>query len=306
MGEIRSIDTEKVLWIDILNPGEEEMEFLKEKFDFHTLALEDCLSTIERPKIDDYDDYIFIVLHFPAFNFSTRRLDTAEINIFVGEDYLVTLHQGNLKAHKILFEDFIEKEDIRTKILNKSSGFLLYEILDSLLGRCFPILSKMNRNIEGLEQEIFGGHPSRFINREMMIIKRNILNYRKIIKPQRAVLRTLENKTKRFLPEELDDYFGDLGDQSEKIWDVLENYKELVEGLNEANETLISHQVNNIMKVLTIFSVILLPLTLLSGIYGMNVNLPFDEFQHAFFIVIAIMLSISSCMIFYFKKKGWL
>ena len=306
MGEIRTIDSEKVLWIDIVNPGKEEMEFLKKKFDFHSLALEDCLSTIERPKIDDYDDSLFIVLHFPSYNFSTRRLDTEEIDIFIGENYLVTLHQGNLKAHKNLFEECLEKEDFRKKIMSKSSGYFLYEIIDRLLSRCFPILSKMNRNIEGIEDDIFSGHPSRFINREIMVIKRNILNYRKIIKPQRSVLMALERKTKRFFPEELDDYFGDLSDQSEKMWDLLENYKELVDGLNEANETLISHQVNNIMKILTIFSVILLPLTLLSGIYGMNIDLPLDENPYSFFIVVTIMLTIAVCMIMYFKKKGWL
>jgi len=306
MGEIRTIDSGKVLWIDIINPGKEEMGFLKKKFDFHSLAIEDCLSTMERPKIDDYDDYLFIVLHFPSYNFSTRRLDTEEIDIFVGENYLVTLHQGKLKAHLNLFEECMEKEELQRKIMSKSSGFFLYEIVDRLLERCFPILGKMNRNIEGIEEEIFSGHPSRFINREIMIVKRNILNYRKIIKPQRSVLMALEKKTKRFLPEELDDYFGDLSDQSEKMWDLLENYKELVDGLNEANETIISHQVNNIMRILTIFSVILLPLTLLSGIYGMNVSLPLDSHPYAFMVVITFMLVISICMIMYFKRKGWL
>ena len=146
-------------------------------------------------------------------------------------------------------------------------------MLDDLFDYCFPILDKIGHKLDSIEDEMFEGR-SEDVVRDISNVKQEIISYRKIIKPERATLRLLERHTRRFLPEELELYFDDIVDAAERIWDLLDNYKEVVEGLESTNESVISHRQNDILRVLTVFSVVLLPLTLITGIFGMNVDFP--------------------------------
>ena len=303
---VRIIETPKMCWVDVSNPTKVEMDYLQQRFHFHSLALEDCLSITERPKIDDYDDYLFIVLFFPIYNYKYRRIEASELYVFLGANYLVTVHRGELKPLIKFFDECMSDLELQDKYMSGLTGYLFYELLSYMFDYCFPILSKIYRDIKIIERIIFEKRPSQELTLDIMVVKRNILNYRKIIKPQRAVILALQHKEKKFLPEELEDYMGDIGDQIEKIWDMLENNLELINGAQDANETLISHQINNIMKLLTIISVIILPLTLISGIYGMNVTLPLQNHPASFFILCVIMIVIAGGMLFYFYKKKWL
>jgi len=290
-----------LIWADIENPSKENMQFLRQHFHFHPLDIEDCLSIIERPKLDEYDDYFFLVLHIPYFIKQTRRLVPFTVNIFIGNNFLVTVHRGLCKPIQNTF-DYLTKNN---QILEKGSGYLLHKVIDSLIDYNFPILNKIYRNIQDVEDAIFKKASSKNVQ-DILLIRTNILTFRNIIYPQRKLLKTLEIKDMDFLIEALEVYFSDLVDHVEKIWDTLENYKELIEGVHEAHQSLLSNKINDIMRILTIFSVIILPLTLISGIYGMNVSLPLGSHAFIFIIIVIGMILISIGMLVYFKYKDWI
>jgi len=290
-----------LIWLDIENPNKDTMQFLGDHFSFHPLDIEDCLSVIERPKLDEYDDYFFLVLHIPVFVKQTRRLMPFTVNIFIGNNFIVTVHQGPCKPIQTTYDHIAEDQTI----LEKGSGYLLHRILDALIDYNFPILNKIYRNIQNVEDDIFKESSTKNV-RTILLIRTNILIFRNIIFPQRKLLKTLEIKDMDFLIEALEVYFSDLVDHIEKIWDTLENYKELVEGVHEAHQSLLSNKINDIMRILTIFSVVILPLTLISGVYGMNIGLPLMSLPWAFFIILATMLIISIGMLIYFKFKDWI
>jgi magnesium transporter len=289
-----------LLWIDIETPSKTDMQFLLDNFHFHPLDIEDCLSIIERPKLDEYDDYFFLVLHVPLFIKQTRRLTPFTVNIFIGNNFIVTVHQGSCKPIQMTYDNLVEDHGI----LSKGSGYLLHRVLDALIDYNFPILNKIYRNIQDVEDNIFK-KPSTKNVRTILLIRTNILTFRNIVFPQRKLLKTLEIKDMDFLIGALEVYFSDLVDHIEKIWDTLENYKELVEGVHDAHQSLLSNKINDIMRILTIFSVVILPLTLISGIYGMNLGLPLGSSPWAFTIILLAMLTISIGMLVYFKFKDW-
>ena len=289
-----------LIWLDIENPHKDTMQFLRDHFNFHPLDIEDCLSVIERPKLDEYDDYFFLVLHIPMSVKNTTRNKWNSGTVFIGNNFIVTVHQGPCKPIQTTYDHLIEDH----AILERGSGYLLHRVLDALIDYNFPILNRIYRNIQNVEDDIFK-KPSTKNVRTILLIRTNILTFRNIVFPQRKLLKTLEIKDMDFLIEALEVYFSDLVDHIEKIWDTLENYKELVEGVHEAHQSLLSNKINDIMRTLTIFSVVILPLTLISGVYGMNIGLPFMSFPWAFFIILAIMLVISIGMLIYFKFKDW-
>src|ERR671936_2567005 len=262
-------------WIHLDSPTPDEASMLADRFGWHPLDIEDVLSKRQRPKIDEYadDGYLFAVLHFPVYDKTVQRLNAAELDFFLGHDYLVTLPNVELLPVIRLFQRCSDDEELRQQLFSKGSGRLLYEVLDDLFDYCFPILDKIGYKLDSLEDDVFEGR-SEDIVRDISNAKQEIISYRKIIKPERSTLRLLERNVERFLPENLELYFDDIVDASERIWDLLDNYKEVVEGLEDTNESLISHQQNDILYVLTIFSVVMLPLTFLTGIFGMNVHFP--------------------------------
>ena len=172
-----------------------------------------------------------------------------------------------------LFRRCEEDEALREQLFSKGSGRLLYEVLDDLFDYCFPILDKIGHKLDSIEDDMFEGRSEEVV-RDISNVKQEIISYRKIIKPERSTLRLLERHVERFLPEELELYFDDIVDAAERIWDLLDNYKEVVEALEDTNESVISHRQNDVLRILTVFSVVLLPLTLITGIFGMNVELP--------------------------------
>ena len=266
------------------------------------------LSRNQRPKIDYYDDYLFIVLHFPVFDPQVKRLNAGELDIFVGRDFLVTIPNTPLKPVEYLFERCRQKEDLRDQLFSRGSGYLMYRLIDDSFDYCFPMLRKIGNKLDALEEEIFEGR-SEDIVRDISNAKQEIINFRKVIRPQRTVLRDLEKLEQPFLaPEggELEAYFDDVGDSHERIWDMLENYKEVVEGLEDTNESYISHRVNDILRVLTSISVIVLPLTLIASIWGMNVGVPGEGDKTDFYVIVGAMLALLVGMVAYFRRRGWL
>jgi magnesium transporter len=304
---VAELSANGLTWIHLDAPTLEEAELLKERFSWHPLDLEDVMSRRQRPKIDDYADegYLFAVLHFPVYDKNIQRLNAAELDAFIGHDYLVTLPTVELLPVTRLFHRVDEDVELRRQLFGKGSGYLLYHVLDDLFDYCFPILDKIGFKLEAIEDDIDDGHFEEIV-RDISKAKQEIISYRKIIKPQRPTLRLLERQVERFLPEELELYFDDIVDASERIWDNLDNYKEVVEALEDTNESAINHRQNDILRILTVVSVVLLPLTLITGFFGMNVHFPGYESAVAFWAVTATMIALVVGMVAFFRLKRWL
>jgi magnesium transporter len=295
-------------WLNIESPTEVETAWLAEHHEFHPLDLEDVLSRRrQRAKIDEYSEYLFIVLHFPRFDKRTGRLQAAELNVFVAEDLVITLPNEPLKPLSALWSRCERSEAAREQYMSKGSGYLLYEIVDTMYDYCFPILDKIGFKLDSIEDELFEGESEDLV-RDISNIKQEIINYRKIVKPQRSTLRLLERSNQRYAPQDLEIYFDDIVDKSERIWDLLENYKEVAEALEATNESVITHKLNDIIRVLTILSAIVLPLSLVASIYGMNVErLPFaGDGIWSLLFPLALMGVIGGVLIAWFRHKRWL
>jgi magnesium transporter len=292
-------------WVHLDAPGADDAARLAERFGWHPLDLEDVLSKRQRPKVDEYPEYLFSVLHFPAYDKAIARLNAAELDLFLGPDFLLTLPTVELLPVTRLFARCEEDGELRETLFAKGSGYLLYHVLDDLFDYCFPILDKIGHKLDSIEDEMFEGRAEDVV-RDLSNVKQEIISYRKIIKPERSTLRVLEGRVQRFLPQELDLYFDDIVDAAERIWDLLDNYKEVVEGLEQTNESVISHHQNDVLRILTLFSVVLLPLTLLSGIFGMNVDFPGFGTAEAFWVIVGAMIATIAGMIAFFRYKRWL
>jgi magnesium transporter len=299
------IEASAVRWIHIESPRSADRDWLEEHFDFHPLAYEDVYSRNQRPKLDVYEDYVFIVLHFPLFDKDSSRILTAELDLFMGPDYVITLPNIPLPPLSAMFERYAEKDDVRTEVFSKGPGYLLYKIVDTLVDASFPMLRKTGLKLERLEDDIFEGRSSEIV-RDISDTKQEIINFRKIVRPQRAVLRDLERTKQGYLQEELEFYFDDISDAAERIWDTLENYKEVIEGLESSNESVLSHQLNDSFRILTAASVVLLPLTLIASIFGMNVQFPGENQLITFYLILALMAVLLTALVILFRRRGWL
>jgi len=302
---VEIVESSGLRWINIERPRAVDRAWLEEHFDFHSLDYEDVFSRNQRPKIDEYDEYLFIVLHFPRFDKQVGRLNAAELDIFVGPDFLITLPNEPMDPVEYLFERCRTREEVRDQYFSKGAGYLLYKIVDDCVDASFPMLRKMGNKLERIEEEVFEG-SSQEIVRDISNVKQEIINFRKIVRPQRAVFGDLERNKARYIADDLDIYFDDIVDASERVWQLLEGYKETVEALEATNEQVITHRLNDVLRVLTAFSVVLLPLTLIASIWGMNVHVPGEQNTAPFWIIIAAMIVILGGMLAYFRRRGWL
>jgi magnesium transporter len=302
---VEIVEAPGLRWINIERPRAADQTWLEERFDVHPLDYEDVLSRNQRPKVDEYEGYLFIVLHFPRYDKTVKRLNAAELDLFVGPDFLITLPNEPLQPIEYLFERCRTSEEARESLFSKGPGYLLYRIVDACVDASFPMLRKMGNKLERLEDDIFEGKSDEVV-RDISNVKQEIINFRKIVRPQRAAFRDLERTKQRYIAEDLDIYFDDINDASERVWDLLENYKEVVEALETTNESVLSHRVNDVLRVLTVLSVLLLPLTLIASIFGMNVRVPGEGSLHAFWIVVIAMACTLGGLITFFRYRGWL
>jgi magnesium transporter len=302
---VEVVDAPGLRWINIERPRPVDRAWLEERFDFHSLDYEDVFSRNQRPKVDEYEDYLFIVLHFPRYDKTVARLNAAELDLFVGPDFLITLPNELLQPLEYLFERCRTNEELREEIFAKGPGYLLYKIVDDLVDASFPMLRKIGNKLERIEQDIFEGRSAEVV-RDISNAKQEIINFRKVIRPQRVTFRDLERNKQRYIAEDLDIYFDDIVDASERVWDMLENFKEVVEALEGTNESAIAHRSTETVRILTAFSVIFLPLTLIASVWGMNVHVPGQGNGPAFYAVIAFMVVVLAALLALFRRRGWL
>jgi magnesium transporter len=272
------------------------------------LDLDDCLSHIQRPKIDEYKDYLFLVLHFQVFDKATRISRHTQVSVFIGEKYLITLHTGDLALLTGLFKDCQSSEESRRENFGYGSGYLLYRILDGLIDVYFPVLDNIMNWVDNIEDSVFDENTE--TARELSLLRRDIITQRRIAVPMRTLTGDLGNKIQRFTKMDMAVHWGDLMDHANKICDALDECKEIIEVYKDTDYVLSADRLNRIMRTLTIISTIMLPLIVLSGLWSMNVPLPFGAdpggHHYFFFIMVAVLLIVVCVMLYFFRRKRWI
>lgn len=292
-------------WHHITNPTVEDLDFLRNNFHFHPLDIEDCSSFVQRPKIDIYDDYYFIVLHFPILDKRNNIVKTEETKIFWGQDYIITV----VNAHSVVVDLFnltrLDPEEIEEETLSTTSDTILYNILYRMLKETFLLVERMGTEIDTINRELFDAKSEKIIE-QISRIRKNIIQLNTIFKPQLRMFHKFESGEVKGFAENMEDYWGNILDFYQKMWDMIDDYGELVAGLSNTFDSLQANKTNEIMRVLTIISTIVLPLTFITGLYGMNVALPMEDWSSAFLIINGVCLLIIIILLVSFKRKKWM
>ena len=293
---------------NITEPGKTQIKYLQENFPFHWLDLKDVLPPLQHPKLVVHEDYIFMVLLFPVYNRANRQIKPAEVNVFITQDSLIVVHDKIIPELVDLTKRILKNEKELIKEFNQDNQItFLFKLIDSLLNECFPMLNHINNDTEAIEDALFAGNEQAMV-KEILLTKRNIASFRKTMQAHRNVYkRFMRHASSMFPNSQVEPHFLRLIDHTRDIWELLENYRETIHALHDTNESLISFRLNDIMKTLTIFSVVVFPLSLIAGIFGMNtVNMPLVENPNSFWIVMAVMSVATLAMFIFFKIKKWL
>lgn len=297
-------------WINILNPRKPEIDYLRKKYKFDELDLRDSQASniAQRPKFVIRSNYSFLILQFPLYNKKTRTIDAEEINFFIGNGFIITCHKNNLPPLVELTNLCLADKFYREQYLSDQNTALLYEIIVRLQEYCYPILDHTSLDIKNIENNIFKEREREMV-KETLLIKRNILNFRKIMEAHKDVLQKLSRAKISYLDySDMKNYYNDLIENTKNIWDILNGQKEMIEALEQTNTALISFKLGDVMRFLTIFSVIIFPLNLLAALFSMKPDqgMPFVDNPYGFWIVLAFITLVALVMFTYFKRKRWL
>ncbi len=294
-------------WINITNADKKEIEYLRRQFGFQMSHLRSSMGKMasQRPMVFQEEAYMFLILHFPAL--INNRIMAGEIEFFIGHGFLITIHNDNIPAIK----DFVSlcKKDQHSLLTykNVSSAILLAELLDRLVKSCYHLIDEASLNIQEVEHLIFE-YQQKMAVQKILNLRRDIINIRKIMQNHKNILQKLSDMKSSVVPVTiLKRQYGDLVEHSKRIWEMLDNQKEMIEVLNDTNESLLNNRMTIIMKTLTIFSVIVFPLNLLAAVFGMNAAvMPLVNSPYGFWIIVLFMILGSLGMLAYFKSRKWL
>lgn len=301
----KTIKYKGLTWVDIIKPTKEDIEYLKTEFKLHPLTLKTIIPTIHHPDLDAFKNYILIIIHYP-YSQKNGEIQIQEFDIITGKDFLITNHYHEVSPLNSIFEQCLKYELKRKSFMGRGTGFLLFVILNRLFKNNLEKVVQIERGIDFIEKEIFLEKEREMI-KKISYLKMEIIDFWRIIEPQRLIFEYLKNFGIKFFGQEFQHHFATLFRTHRKIENALKNSKEAIESLEETNHILVTLKMNEIIKILTIFSVILLPLTLLASIWGMNTNfLPFNRTVIDFWMIIGLMVITSLVMIIYFKIKKWL
>lgn len=297
----------KIEWYNILDPEKKEINYLKKKFGFDDKYLELSLVNIttQRPMIYAGKNYLFITLHFPVMN--NGQIFPGEIEFFIGHGFLITLYDGKTKALRDFFQYCKEDQVFSESYKLESSAILLYEILEKLIQDSYSLLDENNIEISRVEKNIFENRLQETTS-QLLTLKRNIINIRRIIQNHKNIMKKLTEMKSSLVPQEqIKNYYDTLAEHSQRIWEFSDIQKEIIESLHDTSESVSSYRINNIMKTLTIVSVIVMPLNLFINLFGMNFNPSPPEENIKLFMNIIMWSSFSGLlMLIFFKKKKWL
>jgi magnesium transporter len=302
---MRHVQHKNITWIDFEDINKQDLEYLNEHFNIHPLALEELFIPSYQPHVVQYDNCLFFSIHLPLFDAENRTTFPGEIDIILTSDYLITSHKHTIYQIGNFFRQIEGSVAKRQEFLEQTTAHLLHHLLELLFRSCFPKLHHISRRIDAIETEVFNGNEKEMVF-EISVLKRDILNFRRTLKPQRAILESLLQNHHPYIPETTKIYFQDLVGTNIRLWSLLESHKETIEALEATNNSLLSHKLNLTMKVLTIFSAIMLPMTVYSNILAMSADIPLGKDPNAFWIHVAIMGAISVFTILVFRLKRWL
>jgi magnesium transporter len=304
---IETITWGDLTWVNIQSPTERETEYLSQNYHFHRLALDDCLSRKQLPKLDVYPGYLFFIFHFPVYDKATRISSKRQWSAFIGENYLVTLHPPELKTMGALFRDCQANEESRKEYFGNGSGFLLYHILDRAIDAYFPVLDKILSLMEDIEDVVFDEEVE--TAKEISILRRDVITQRSVMFPTRTIFIEMENKLKRFSKVDVTAQYNDLMDHTNKICETLDECKEIIEVFKDTDFILATDRINRVVRILNILATIFLPFVVVSSLYGMNVILPGGLQEgnfKTFMILIVVMGLITAGMLIYFRRRRWI
>jgi len=289
-------------WVDFDNPEEHETELLATVFKFHPLSIEDCIQVSHYPKVDNFDEYLFLVMHDPKLTKTGERIKTSELNIFIGKNYLVTYHVEPVAS----VQSVMEKCELNPSLfLAKGSDFLLYHILHTLADNYLPILDNLDDEIGKMEAEIFLD-PTNKLLAHIFSLKKDVLYLRRIVGPQRDTINLLSREAFPIISSKARIYFRDIYDNLFRIYLITDSYRDVISGSMDTYLSVVAQKTNTIMKTLTVFASIILPLTFITGVYGMNFEwMPFLHSPHGFWVSVGIMGLIGVLLLGFFRRKKW-
>lgn len=298
---------DRVTWTNIIQPTTDDIEQLKARYpQFHPLNLHDCLSGLEFPKIDHHDDYLFIVVHLPRWDNKEEISRPSEVDIFISKGILVTSHTGNLKPLTQLFARVQEDTAFRERLMGHGASPLLYELLNELINYCFPILDKVNQNIRYAEEQLFDKETEHILH-EIAVVRRDVISLRHILRPQWDIMNALEKGNWPFIHDDLTLYWSNLGDHLAQLKAMLDEHVDVIDGLSDTIDTLASHRIDGVVRVLTFITILTAPLTLMATIFGINVELlPTQYHPLLFLVVIVVGILLTAVLITYLRRRGFL
>jgi len=307
MKNIFQLENQGSLWVNITKQGEKELREVQKRFGFDELDIKESLPPFQRPKIVKRDSYYFMVLHFPVFDRETFRLGFTEVDFYLSQNYLVTVHDNKLPAIEGLFNECKKNIVSRDKYFSGTAAHILFELLSRLFDSIFPILLHVNDDINLVDRKLFTKVSGRQITEEILRLKTNIVTFRRTMQGHRTVLERLLSYAGRELGiAGFQGYVNSLREFTNEIWHMLESQKESINALHETNESLLTLRTNNVMRVLTIISVITFPLTLLATIFAIDTpGNPFVNLPGGFWLVLVVMFFGAMGMFMIFKKKDW-
>ncbi|MDX1622522.1 MAG: magnesium/cobalt transporter CorA [Gemmatimonadota bacterium] len=290
------------LWLDLQAPTDEEFAILEEPFGFHPLAIEDCLTPEHQPKVEDFGPYLFLIFRGIDFAAPEDELRTLKLAAFLGPGFLVTYHRAPLRSVGAIRDKYAAGGRARFRGLD----YLLYEILDRMVEFYFPALETVDGEIEKIEEELFADPSDETLDR-ILAAKRRSLEIKRTLDPHREVFSRLGRGEYEEIDPATVTFYRDLYDSSYRLVEVADGYRDLLTGALDAYLSVVSQRLNEVMKVLTIFATIMLPLTFIAGVYGMNFEyMPELGWRYGYFAVWGVMLAVAGSLLWFFRRRGWL
>jgi magnesium transporter len=297
-------DESLTIWVDMEKPTDEDDRILLDVFRFHPLSVEDCRADRHHPKVEEFPDYLYFILHGVTANTDSVHFNTIELDGFLGRNFVLTYHHDMFRSINNV------KQLVRSSPIacQRGPAYLLYQILDQLVDFYMPVLDDFDERLVAIEDEIFSlKNPDNSILEQIQQMKRSILRLRRNSGKQLNILYRISHGEFKLVEPDMLPFFRDIHDHLTRITDLAENYRDLIGGALDSYLSVVSNRTNDIMKVLTIFSAIMLPLTFIAGLYGMNFdNLPELHYEYSYFIVLAIMFVVALGMLVFFWRKGWI
>jgi magnesium transporter len=303
---MKIVKHEDVTWIDLENPTTGDIEYIRENFNVHPLAIEEFTTPTYRARATKYSNCLFLTIHIPLFDTKHRTTYASEVDILLTKTHLITGHNKNIYQLDKFFNDLQEKEGKRRTYMIHSTAHLLYEIFKLLTESCFPRIDHVTKHIDEIEHGIFNGDERKMV-REISVVKRDILNFRRTLMPQRSIIESIIAQSNGTVPKDIKIYYHDLIGTNIRIWNDLESAKETITSLEKTNNSLLSEKINQRMRIITVFSVLWIPITIYLSFFSLNVKgMPFSSDPNGIFIHLFIMFTISAITFTIFKLARWI